>query len=492
MDFSRYYVVSKHISSLLHLNSLSEQSLIFGLEASFWAHFLVIIGFLIYIPASKHLHMLAAIPNVLIGPLELKNKMIKTDLDDDRAENFGVGSINDLNWMGVLNLYSCTECGRCEEQCPADATGKPLSPKAVIEDLKHELFNQSAQILRQRNGKQPIEPIIRSGSPITEDVIGSCTSCKACESICPVNIQHLDFILEMRKNRVLGEARFNERVLSVFRNIEKFNNPYGMGQLTRGVWSTGLPVPFLKEKGESEYLFYVGCLACYDPLNQQTAANLVDIFSECGLDFAVLGDEELCCGDPARRLGNEALYQQLVKRNIDIFKRYNAKKIITLCPHCYNTFKNEYAEFGVKWEVYHYVELLESLHSQNRIKFERKLDITVGYHDSCYLGRYNQVYSQPRKLIESLPGASLVELKNNQEKSFCCGGGGGIFWTNELGERISHHRMRQAPSTSIDCLTTACPFCLSMLQDASAETGGEAPLPVEDLSGLIKKSMGLY
>ena len=340
-----YYVVSYNISQLFDLENLTRSQRIIGLEISYWIHLSVILYFLVYIPGSKHLHILAAIPNVILAPLETPKAMVKTDLEDETVESFGLSKIDELNWRNVLNLYSCTECGRCEEQCPADMTGKPLSPKAVVVDLKSDLIRQS------NSNVDTIKPIIRDGAPITEDVIWSCTTCRACEHICPIHIQHLDFILEIRKNLVLMASRFPEELQETFSNLEYQFNPWGFAPETRAEWCQGLDVPLMNDHPEARILYFVGCAASFDERGKAVARATVNLLKKADLDFAILGPEERCTGDAARRAGNEYIAQQLIQSNLDTLNKYKPDKILTGCPHCYNTLKNEYPQFGEMTEV---------------------------------------------------------------------------------------------------------------------------------------------
>ncbi|MGD9183329.1 MAG: (Fe-S)-binding protein, partial [Desulfobacterales bacterium] len=360
-DLIRYTIVSSNITQFFDLGNLTRQQLIIGMEASYWIHLSVILYFLVYIPGSKHLHILAAIPNVVLAPLDIQKAMVKTDLEDEDVESFGLGKINELNWQNVLNLYSCTECGRCEEQCPADMTGKPLSPKAVVVDMKDDLIQQCS------GNKDTIKPIIRNGSPITEDVIWSCTTCRACESICPLHIQHLDFILEIRKNLVMMESRFPDELQETFTNLEHQFNPWGFAPETRAEWCRGLDVPLMSDHPEARILYFVGCAGSYDERGKAAARAIINLLKKADLDFAILGPEESCTGDAARRAGNEYIAQLLIQANLETLNKYKPVKILTGCPHCYNTLKNEYPQFGAMTEVVHHTEFFADLIENGRL-----------------------------------------------------------------------------------------------------------------------------
>ena len=336
-NFSSFLVISNVIFHVLNLNALSSDASRIGFEICYWIHVLTILGFLIYIPGSKHLHLLAAVPNVLLKPLDRPKAMIKTDIDDEEAESFGLGKISELSWKNVLDLYACTECGRCEEQCPADLTGKPLSPKRVIHDAKIDLFGQTNAVLAGDNSA--VAPLLRETSPITNDVLWSCTTCRACEDICPVNIQHLDIILEARKYQVLMESSFPPEMQETFINLENQFNPWGFGSDTRANWAKGMDVPLMADNPEAEILYYVGCAGSFDDRGKKIAQAMARILNKAGVNYAILGEEEHCNGDVARRAGNEYLAQMMIEENVAILNQYRPKKILAACPHCYNVIK---------------------------------------------------------------------------------------------------------------------------------------------------------
>jgi Fe-S oxidoreductase len=452
-DFTKFYVISYNISQSLNLENLSRAALVIGLEVSYWIHLAVIFYFLVYIPGSKHLHILAAIPNVMLAPLETAKAMVKTDLEDDTVENFGLGRINELNWQNVLNLYACTECGRCEEQCPADMTGKPLSPKAVVVDLKDDLINQFSE-----NGTA-IEPIIRNGAPITEDVIWSCTTCRACESICPLGIQHLDFILEIRKNLVMMESRFPDELQETFTHLEHQFNPWGFAPETRAEWCRGLDVPLMSDHPEAKILYFVGCAGAYDESGKAVARAITNLLKKADLDFAILGPEESCTGDAARRAGNEYIAQLLIQANLEILHKY-------------------------KPAVVHHTEFFAYLIQNGRLKANRNLEETVTLHDSCYLGRWNGMLNAPREILNSISGLQIKEMDRSGPKGLCCGAGGArMFMEEKIGKRINIERLEEVMATNAETVVAACPFCNTMLNDGVKETA--SAMAVKDIAEIL-------
>jgi len=477
-DLTRYYVISNPIAGFLGLEHLTRQELIIGLEASYWIHLAVILYFLVYIPGSKHLHILAAIPNVILAPLETPKPMVKTDLEDDTIESFGLGKIDELNWQNVLNLYACTECGRCEEQCPADMTGKPLSPKAVVVDMKDDLIQQSS------GNEDTIKPIVRDGSPITEDVIWSCTTCRACESICPLHIQHLDFILEIRKSLVMMESRFPEELQETFTNLEYQFNPWGFAPETRAQWCRGLDVALMSDHPEARILYFVGCAGSFDERGKTVARAIVNLLKKADLDFAILGPEERCTGDAARRAGNEYLAQQLIQANWETINSYRPAKILTGCPHCYNTLKNEYPQFGAMPEVLHHTDFFADLIQNKRLKPNGNLEEIITVHDSCYLCRWNDMIDAPRKILDSIVGLQIREMDRIGRKGLCCGAGGSrMFMEEKIGKRINLERVQEVVATNAETIVAACPFCNTMLNDGVKETA--SAIAVKDIAEIL-------
>ena len=485
-DTSRFFTVSEALGDALGLRHLSPEAARGIYEASYWVHVLTILGFLIYIPGSKHLHMLAAAPNVFLKPLERPKPMIATDLEAEGAQSYGLGKASDLSWKSVLDLYACTECGRCEEQCPAAMTGKPLSPRRVIHDAKVDLLQQADAVLKR--SFEDVPPLVRDGAPITGDVVWSCTTCRACEDICPVNIQHLDVLLEIRKHQVLMEASFPPEMQDTFINLENQSNPWGFGSDTRGDWAKGLDIPLLCDRPDAELLFYVGCAGSFDDRGKRISQAMARVLKKAGIDFAILGEEERCNGDLARRAGNEYLAQAMIRENADVLKRYRPRTVLTGCPHCYNTLKHEYPQFDARFTVLHSTELLLQLFRERRLEVKTGIQEPVAFHDSCYLGRWNGLYDPPRALLKILGGGSAArEMRRFRDQGLCCGAGGGrMFMEEKIGRRINSERVDDLLASGTGLTAAACPFCITMLRDGLADRGSR--VDVKDIVELVDQA----
>lgn len=484
-DYARYLTISALFSELFQLSALTLTQKHLGYEIGYWLHILTILGFLIYIPSSKHLHLIAAAPNIFLKPLDIPKAMIKTDLEDEEAECFGLGNISELNWKNVLDLYACTECGRCEEQCPASMTGKPLSPKCVISDLKHDLLGQADKLLS--TDANDFDPLVRDKSPIHHDVIWSCTSCRACETVCPVNIQHLDLLLEIRKSQVLMEAAFPPELQETFMNFENQSNPWGFSNDSRADWCIGMDVPLMADHPDADILYYVGCAGSFDDRGKQISKALVNVLKKAGIDFAILGPEERCNGDMARRAGNEYLAQMMIQKNIQVLHQYEPKTILTNCPHCFNTIKNEYPQFGARYNTVHHSDFLLELMQQKRLQLNGLKIENITFHDSCYLGRWNGLYETPRELIRAAGlGANFVEMNRVKAKGLCCGAGGTrMFMEENIGKRMNHERAEEVAETGSDHVVAACPYCITMLRDGLADLN--ASIGVQDIAEVINE-----
>jgi len=485
-DYARYLTISKVLHNIFDLNDLAPGAARSGFEIVYWIHILTILGFLIYIPGSKHLHLLAAVPNVFLKPLERPKAMLVTDIENEEAETFGLGNVSELNWKNVLDLYACTECGRCEEQCPADTTGKPLSPKRVIHDSKIDLFSQSNAILARKYDS--VMPLVREESPISGDVLWSCTTCRACEDICPVDIQHLDIILEARKYQVLMESSFPPEMQETFTNLENQSNPWGFGSDTRADWAKGLDVPLMTDNPEADILYYVGCAGSFDDRGKKIAQAMARVLKRAGVNFAILGEEERCNGDVARRAGNEYLAQMMIAENVEILNQYKPKKIVAACPHCFNTIKNEYPQFGATYDVVHHTEFLLDLLRQGKLNINGAVTEQVTFHDSCYLGRWNGIVDAPRQILQMVNGGrQLIEMERNRTEGFCCGAGGArMFMEETIGKRINHERAEEVIATGAAAVAAACPFCITMLRDGINDNNGE--VEVKDIAEIIDEA----
>ena len=456
-----------------------------------WVHHLVVLGLLAYIPYSKHLHVIAALPNLFFRTERVKGRIPNIDLEDENAERLGIVSITDFTKKELLDLAACTECGRCQEACPAYATGKPLSPKKVVLDLKAHLFEEGPRLLRDPN----VEPLKKLyGDVIAPDVLWACTTCFACETVCPVEIQPMTKLLGIRQSRVLMEGDFPAEAQTALRNIETQSNPWGLPQSARADWAQGLGVKTLAEDRDVEYLLFVGCAGAYDQRYTKVTRSLVKLLQRAGVSFGILGTEECCTGDSAKRIGNDYLAQTLAQQNVDTFNAYGVKRVVTACPHCLNSIKNELPQFGGHYEVVHHTELLGDLIRQGRLTAaedpgEDRAKVT--YHDSCYLSRYNEIADAPRDVIRAGSGEDPVELRRNRSGSFCCGAGGGRMWMEErVGSRINVERAQEAIQSGCSTVATACPFCMTMMADGVRGEGRE-DVAVRDVAEILADSLGL-
>lgn len=440
----------------------------FASDVAWWAHNLVILAFLNVLPLSKHFHVITGLPNVFLKKMEPAGALDKMDLEN--SERFGTSQIDQFSWKQVLDMFSCTECGRCSSQCPATASGKPLAPRQLLLDLRDYLYEHPEQMLTQGNGGG--NGVVKEnivGSVIHDDVLWSCTTCRACEEACPVLIEYVDKIVDMRRHLVQEEARFPSELTRTFKGMETQGNPWGLSAEKRLDWAEteGLEIPLLADNPDAEYLYYVGCAGAFDDRNKKTTAAFARLLQKAGLSFAVLGPEEPCNGETARRLGNEYLYQSMAQMAVDMLNGYNVKKIIVNCPHCFNTMNNEFPQFGGNYEMIHAADLLADLLKQGKIQLKDEGSRrNVTYHDSCYYGRYNGIYESPREVLAKIPGTKLNEMQRSRNKAMCCGAGGGWMWMEEpRDKRVNHLRVDQALETNPQVIAVSCPFCTTMFND---------------------------
>jgi Fe-S oxidoreductase len=456
-----------------------------------WAHIVLVFGFLAYIPYSKHLHIFVSEPNVFFSNTKARGKLrtIPIDLEGEGEMSLGAGTVEDLTWKEILDTYSCTECGRCQSVCPAWNTGKPLSPKLLIMNLRDHLFEKGPEILSAKRAGQDHERVPLNPNVIEDEVIWDCTTCGACMKECPVNIEHIDHIVDMRRNLVMAESRFPQEAGLLLRNLESSSNPWGANQSQRADWAKGLGVRILEDGHAPEYLYWVGCAGSFDDRAKKITQAVASVLQKAAIPFAILGSGELCNGDPARRMGNEYLFQELAKQNVETLNGRGVRKIIVNCPHCFNTLRNEYPDFGGNYEVIHHTQLFARLLEEGRLRPTAEVNEVLTYHDPCYLGRHNGVYQEPRDLLEAIPGLSTTEMPRHGTRTFCCGAGGARMWMEErIGKRVNMERTEEAISTGADTLGVACPFCLIMLDDG-AKAKGEA-IKVMDVAQVVAEATG--
>ncbi|PLS18371.1 hypothetical protein CVD28_06790 [Bacillus sp. M6-12] len=506
------------------LGWMGETAAIAVFYVSWWIHLLFLLTFLVYIPQSKHAHLIAGPANVYFSRLDNPGKLKKIDFEDESQESFGAGKIEDFNQYQLIDLYACVECGRCTNMCPATGTGKMLSPMDIILKMRDHLTNKGAAI----TAKQPWVPTYvfsntqgnqlalagasqgaqesaaaldyspsLIGEVITEEELWACTTCRNCEDQCPVMNEHVDKIIDMRRYLVLTEGKMNADAQRAMQNIERQGNPWGLNRKEKENWRElrdDVHIPTVKELSkageEFEYLFWVGSMGSYDNRSQKIALSFAKLMNEAGVKFAILGNKEKNSGDTPRRLGNEFIFQELATKNIEEFEKNEVKKIVTIDPHAYNIFKNEYPDFGLQAEVYHHTELLAKLVKEGKLVPKHAVNETITFHDSCYLGRYNEVYDAPRDILKAIPGVKLIEMERNRETGMCCGAGGGLMWMEEeTGHRINVARTEQALAVNPSVISSGCPYCLTMITDGTKAKEVEEDVKTYDVAELLEKSL---
>lgn len=467
-------------------------------QTMWWAHILTVFTFMLYVPTSKHGHLIYAPMNYFFVTDTPRGQLSKLNLEDENAL-WGANKVQDFPWPSLMDGLSCIECGRCQVQCPANRTGKVLNPKAIIVELKHALMDQMPQVAEARKAGKTAEEImgletnVIGDKYISEEAIWGCTTCYACVEACPVGNNQVNAIVEMRRHLVLAESKFPAELQGAFTNMENNSNPWGVGAHTRADWAEGLGVKTMAEDANVDVLYWVGCAGAFDERSKSTARSFVKILQKANVNFGILGTEENCSGDSARRGGNEYLYQTLAQANVDTMNKYNVKKVVTACPHCYNTIKNEYPQFGGNFEVVHHSEYI------NQLIFDKKinLDITaedtkqaLTYHDPCYLGRYNDGYENPRAIVNAVSGNNLTEAEDHHTKSLCCGAGGAQMWMEEHGDRVNVKRTNQLLDTGASTIAVACPFCMTMVTDGVKAAGKTEEVKVRDIAELVAAKIG--
>ena len=519
-SYAGVYPISKLL--LPAFASLSPETLVQIGHVNWWIHIILVLVFLNILPYSKHFHVIMAVPNVFFSRLEPKarlntmesiTKEVKLMMNPDTAfsapveegpvEKFGVKDVTDVTWKHIMDSYTCTECGRCTEVCPANNTGKLLSPRKLYIDLRARTTEAGPDfisgLIKEKNGDAGTSGKTLVGDYISEEELWACTTCMACVQECPVDIDHVPFIVDMRRNLVMEESKVAPDLANMFSNIENNGAPWAFSPDDRLNWAEGLDIPVmadLQAKGEApEVLFWVGCSGSFDERSQSITKSLAKILKEAGVKFAVLGKEESCTGDPAKRAGNELVYQMQAMSNVEVLNMYNVKKIVTACPHCYNILQNEYPDLGGNYQVMHHATFLKQLLDEGKIKIKEDNQFKgkkITYHDSCYLGRGNDIYEAPRELVSSLK-ADIKEMQRNRSKGMCCGAGGAqMFKEEEAGtKRVNQLRTEHAMETGAEVIASACPFCMTMMTDGVKAQDKQASVKVYDIAELISQGQGL-
>jgi Fe-S oxidoreductase len=452
-----------------------------------WLHAAVLLAFLVFLPMSKHMHILTAIPNCFFQSLDKPNTQPREEFVN--GNSFGVEKVTDFTWKDLLDSFSCTECGRCQEACPAQTTGKSLNPRQVVHTLKTNLMANAAALKSGAPLKMPLIGDEAEGTN-TEETIWACTTCGACIEACPVMIEQMPKIIKLRRYLVEMKSLFPEELLNLFENMEQRSNPWGIAPTERAKWCSTMEVqPF--EAGKTEYLFYVGCAGAFDSRQKHVTVALATILNSAGISWGILGRDEKCCGESLRRLGNEYVFDKMAKENVTLFQEKGITKVITQCPHCFSTLKNDYRQYGLEIEVIHHSEFLEKLLREGKIRMNRQVKElgSILYHDSCYLGRHNSIYAEPREVIKRVTGDKPQEFVRNHENGFCCGGGGGRMWMEEhTGERINLSRVSEALEQKADTICVACPYCLTMMEDGLKDKAA-AETRVRDIAEVVAEGL---
>jgi Fe-S oxidoreductase len=483
------FTLDQHLSSFLG----------FGYVAFYWIQIIVVFAFLVFIPQSEHLHVVTGLPALyfrnLDRPHSATSKVPTIDLEkvmnaeNDEDSKVGINTIKDLTWKEAYDLYTCTECGRCKDSCPTWITDKPLAMQWVNEDLRNHLVENGSKVAGELENTDLMRLV---GNVIKEDTLWACTTCGYCEAACPIELEHLPRIYKMRQNMVMMETEFPEALVKVFNNYEGQSNPWGVPANTRGDWAKAHDVTYItssEQMAEMDYLYYVGSAQSFDSRNQKVAVSMVKILKNAGVKFGILGKEELSTGECVRRVGNEMLFQQMAGSLIEVLNNKRVTRIVTCDPHAYNTLKNEYKEFGGRYDIIHHSELLNTLLETQKIKVSKSFDKVI-YHDPCYLGRHNGVFEQPRNVIKAVSNDKPIEFKMNREKAMCCGAGGGRMWLEEtIGTRINEKRVDQALEEELKIIATGCPYCLIMMEEAVGNKGIKEKVQAKDIAELVAEAL---
>jgi len=493
-DEARWEPLSRLVGAAIH-SAVGQAGARWTRDVAWWLHNLVVLVFLNLLPLSKHFHIITSLPNVFFRKLEPIGQLSKQDLEN--AATFGTSHIDQFTWKQVLDMFSCTECGRCSSNCPATATSKPLAPRQLLLDLRDYLYAHQDEVIEKRvahrptNGDGAEPPEVGEnvvGPVIADEVLWACNVCRACEEACPVMIEYVDKIVDMRRHLVQEAARFPSELTRTFKGMETQSNPWGIGAEKRFDWAEGLGVPTLADKPDAEYLYYVGCAGAFDDRNKKTTQAFARILTKAGVSFACLGKEELCNGETARRLGNEYLYQTMAQMCVESLNGYGPKKIVVNCPHCFNTIKNEFPQFGGQYEVIHAAELVQQLIASGRLQVPPEFRKKTVYHDSCYYGRFNEIYDEPRTVLAKT-GADVKEMHRNKHFGMCCGAGGGRMWMEEdPDKRVNLLRTDQALESDPEVIAVSCPFCMTMLSDGIKAKNLEEKVQTLDVMEIVDKA----
>jgi Fe-S oxidoreductase len=454
----------------------------------FWGHMLAVLGFLNYLPHSKHLHVLTSVPNVYLSNLGPTGALKPINLADETLTKYGATDVDDFTWKQLLDGYTCTECGRCTAACPAHTTGKLLSPRQIIIDIRARTMEKAPWVTGAGGEGSKEDALAHQllDNFITEQELWACTTCMACVQECPVMIEHVDAIIDLRRGLVLNESRFPEELKTTFSNLERNYTPWGFGHASRADWAEGLEIPRMSDVRRADVLFWVGCAGAYDARYRKVTQAFARLLKLARVDFAILGTEEKCNGDPARRMGNEYLAQMLIQENVATLAKYQFKKIVVTCPHCLQSLGREYRHFGATYEVVHHTTFLQDLLASGKFTVSKETNATITFHDPCYLGRYNNEYDAPRALLKGVAGIRMVEMKRSRDRSFCCGAGGGRMWMEEKeGKRVNIERTEEALATKPEIIGTGCPFCLTMMTDGVKAVDNAENVQVRDIAEVL-------
>lgn len=493
------YAIAVLIGNLWKAIGVEGHSADIAYRVMWWAHILTVFVFMLYVPTSKHAHLIFAPVNYFLVTDTPKGALSKLNLEDENAL-WGANKIQDFPFPSLLDGLACIECGRCQVQCPANRTGKVLNPKSIIVEMKHALMDKMPEVQNARKAGKSKEEIMGIetnviGTYQSEEAIWGCTTCYACVQACPVGNNQVNAIVEMRRHLVLAESKFPAELVGAFTNMENNSNPWGIGAHTRADWAEGLGVKTMAEDSNVDVLYWVGCAGAFDDRSKNTARSFVKIMQKAGVKFGILGTEENCSGDSARRGGNEYLYQSLAQTNVDTMNGYNVKKVVTACPHCYNTIKNEYPQFGGNFEVQHHSEFINELIKDGKIEVELNdtdKQTEIAYHDPCYLGRYNDNYENPRDIVKIVSNGNLKEAVDHHTKSLCCGAGGAQMWMEEQNnDRVNFKRTNQLLDTGASTIAVACPFCMTMVTDGVKNAEKIDTVKVKDIAELVAEKLGV-